>query len=163
MELLENMEAPDFCLIDYEANQHCLSNMLGNWIVLYFYPKDMTPGCTKEACDFRDNYEFFKKNKILLFGISKDNEDSHKKFVKKYNLPFPLLSDKDGKVSTAYNVMKEKTLYGKKSIGIDRSTFIINPEGKIEKIFRKVKVEGHIEEVRNYFLNNKLLNPQFLK
>jgi len=151
MELLEGMEAPSFCLQDYDGKNLCLSDFKGNWVVLYFYPKDMTPGCTKEACDFRDNNSFFKKKNIFVIGISRDDEKSHKKFAEKYNLNFPIISDKNGEVCKKYGVLVEKNMYGKKTIGIERSTFIINPEGKLEKIFRKVKVENHLKEVIDFF------------
>lgn len=151
MEIIEGSFAPDFCLFNFEGKKFCLQDFKGKWVVLYFYPKDMTPGCTKEACDFRDNYSFLKEKGIEVLGVSRDDEKSHKKFSEKYNLNFPLLSDKDGKVSKAYGVLVEKNMYGKKVLGIERSTFIINPEGKIAKIFRKVKVENHLQEIRDFF------------
>lgn len=154
MELMEGMEAPDFCLNNYEGKKVCLKDFKGNWVILYFYPKDMTPGCTKQACDFRDNYSFFKEKNIPVIGISRDDEKSHKKFSEKYNLNFPILSDINSEVCKKYGVLVEKNMYGKKVVGIERSTFIINPEGKIEKIYRKVKVENHIKELRD-FLKNK--------
>ncbi len=157
MDLIEGFFAPDFCIQDFEGKGHCLKDFKGNWVVIYFYPKDMTPGCTKEACDFRDNFSYFEKNKVILLGISMDDEESHKKFKEKHNLNFPLLSDKDGNVSKEYGVLKEKNMYGKKIWGIERSTFIINPEGKIQKIWRKVKVDGHIKEVIDF------LSPQLAK
>lgn len=151
MEITEGIIAPDFCLPNFEGRKVCLQDFKGSWVVLYFYPKDMTPGCTKEACDFRDNYSFLKKKGIEVIGVSRDDEKSHKKFSEKYNLNFSLLSDKDGGVSKKYKVLVEKNMYGKKVLGIERSTFIINPEGKIEKIFRKVKVENHLQEIKDFF------------
>lgn len=151
MEILEGNSAPDFCLLNWEGKRFCLSDYRGSWVVLYFYPKDMTPGCTKEACDFRDNYSFFKNKGIEVLGISRDDEKSHRKFSEKYGLNFHLLSDRDGDVCKKYGVLVEKNMYGKKVMGIERSTFIINPEGKVQKIFRKVKVENHLQEIKDFF------------
>ena len=114
---------------------------------LYFYPKDDTPGCTKESCAFRDHYPTFQNQDVLIFGVSCDSIPSHEKFSAKFDLPFPLLSDPDTSVSTAYGVYKEKTNYGRKYMGIERSTFVIDGEGLISRIYRNVKVDGHVEKV----------------
>ncbi|MCU0365042.1 MAG: thioredoxin-dependent thiol peroxidase [Ignavibacteriaceae bacterium] len=122
-------------------------NIKGKPIVLYFYPKDDTPGCTKEACNFRDEFPKFDKMKAEIIGVSIDSVESHKKFANKYKLPFYLLSDEKKEVVAKYGVWKEKNMYGKKYMGIERTTFIINSEGRISKIFPKVKVEEHNNEV----------------
>ncbi len=144
--LKEGDKAPDFTLIADTGEKISLKNFRGKKIILYFYPKDNTSGCTAEACDFRDNIKVFEKKNAVIIGISKDSIESHKKFKSKYKLPFLLLSDENIEVLKKYNVWKEKSLYGKKYMGIERTTFIINEEGIIEKIFSKVKVKGHIEE-----------------
>jgi thioredoxin-dependent peroxiredoxin len=141
--------APDFTLPSTEGKEISLKDFIGKKVVLYFYPKDMTPGCTTEACSFRDNYVYIKKQKTEIIGISADSVASHQKFVGKYNLPFMLLSDPDKKISELYGVWKKKSLYGKLFFGIERSTFIIDEHGKIKAIFRKVKVKQHTEEVLN--------------
>lgn len=152
--LKEGKKAPDFCLkgIDEEKNEKefCLKDFKGKKIVLYFYPRDNTPGCTKEACDFRDNMARFKEKGAIVLGVSPDNINSHKKFKEKHRLPFPLLSDPDKKVAERYNAYGEKKTCGKTGKGIIRSTFIINEEGKIIKVFYNVKVDGHVEEVLKY-------------
>ncbi len=140
-------KAPDFTLPDQNGIEVSLNNYKRKWIVLYFYPKDMTPGCTTEACNFSDEYTEFQENHIIVIGISKDSVKRHKKFETKYNLPFTLLSDENGKVCEDFGVWQEKSLYGKKFMGIVRSTFIINPEGIITKVYPKVKVKEHISEV----------------
>jgi len=140
-------KAPDFELTDTNGERIKLSKFKGKKVVLYFYPKDMTPGCTIEACSFRDNCLKFKKAGVEILGVSADDESSHKKFTKKYNLSFPLLSDVDKKVCNKYGVWKEKSFLGKKFMGIERTTFVVNEKGKIEKIFPKVKVVGHWKEV----------------
>ena len=140
-------KAPSFSLTSDEGETLSLKDFKGKTVVLYFYPKDMTPGCTQEACDFRDAQTQLKKSKAVVLGVSKDSVARHVKFKEKYELNFPLLSDEDGKICEAYGVWKEKSLYGKKFMGIERTTFIIGPTGKIEKIFSKVKVKGHSEEV----------------
>jgi peroxiredoxin Q/BCP len=124
-----------------------LKALKGKKVILYFYPKDDTPGCTKEACGFRDNLPNFKKAKAVIIGISKDSTKSHDKFKAKYGLPFTLASDEDGKVSETYGVWKEKNMYGRKYMGIERSTFLIDEQGKLQAEWRKVKVPGHVEEV----------------
>lgn len=140
-------KAPNFSLFDSNGVKISLNDFKGRKVVLYFYPKDMTSGCTKEACDFRDFFPNFKKIKTAIMGISPDSTTSHKKFIEKYNLPFTLLSDEKKEVIQKYGVWKEKTMYGKKYMGVERTTFIIDENGKIMKIFPKVKVNGHVEEV----------------
>ncbi|AGB18837.1 thioredoxin-dependent thiol peroxidase [Thermoanaerobacterium thermosaccharolyticum] len=140
-------EAPDFTLKSSDGNNVSLSDFKGKKVVLYFYPKDNTPGCTKEACQFRDNINTVKNKDAVILGVSLDDIESHKKFIEKFNLPFILLSDSDAKVSTEYGVYKEKNMYGKKKMGIERSTFIIDKKGIVKKIFRKVKVDGHVDEI----------------
>ena len=139
--------APDFKLSDQFDNNHTLSDYKGKWVVLYFYPKDMTPGCTTEACNFRDDFPDFQKLEAIIFGVSKDSIKRHATFADKYKLPFSLLSDSEGKVCDLYNVWKEKSLYGKTFMGIVRTTFLIDPEGKIARIYPKVKVRGHASEL----------------
>ena len=141
--------APDFTLMGSDGKEHKLSDYKGKKVVLYFYPKDNTPGCTTEACDFRDNINEITNLNAVVLGISKDNLNSHNKFIEKFNLPFILLSDEDKVVCNLYDVIKEKNMYGKKVLGIERSTFILDEEGNLIKEFRKVKVKGHIEEVLN--------------
>jgi peroxiredoxin Q/BCP len=141
-------KAPDFSLYDQDKKKIGLRDFIGKQeVVLYFYPKDDTPGCTKEACGFRDSINAFKKNDVVVLGVSNDDQTSHQKFANKYELTFPLLSDVDKKVAEAYGVYKEKSMYGKKHMGIERTTFVIGKDGKVKKIFPKVKVEGHVEEV----------------
>ena len=140
-------KAPAFSLQDGNGKKVALNDFKGKKIVLYFYPKDMTSGCTQEACDFRDSFPNFRKVKAEVLGISIDSVASHKKFAEKYNLPFTLLSDEKKEVVEKYGVWKEKSMYGKKYMGIERTTFIIDEDGKIQNIFPKVKVTGHIEEV----------------
>ncbi|NLT51126.1 MAG: thioredoxin-dependent thiol peroxidase [Ignavibacteria bacterium] len=145
--LKENDKAPDFTLTDMDGNQISLNQFSGKKVVLYFYPKDMTSGCTQEACDFRDSHPEFNKLNAVVLGVSPDDAKSHKKFSDKYNLPFTLLSDSEKKVVEAYGVWKEKSMYGKKYMGVERTTFLIDENGIIKKIFPKVKVTGHIEEL----------------
>lgn len=140
-------KAPSFTLMDSKGVEISLNDFKGKKVVLYFYPKDNTPGCTKEACDFRDSFKDFKKLNTVVIGISPDSIDSHTKFISKYDLPFILLSDDKKEVVRKYEVWKEKRLYGKKYMGVERTTFLIDEEGKIEKIFPKVKVDGHINEI----------------
>lgn len=147
-ELQEGETAPDFHLKSDDGKAYSLSQFAGKKdVLLYFYPKDDTPGCTKEACSFRDTFPQFTKKGVEILGVSNDDLDSHGKFRKKYNLIFPLLSDPDHKVSESYGVYKLKNNYGRDYWGIERSSFIIGKDGKIKKIFRHVKVEGHTEEV----------------
>jgi peroxiredoxin Q/BCP len=140
-------KAPNFSLPSTDGKTVSLSELKGKKVVLYFYPKDDTPGCTKEACSFRDNYSTIRRTGAVLLGVSADSIESHKKFEKKFSLPFPLLSDEAKKVVQAYGVWKEKSLYGRKFMGIERTTFIIDEQGKIAHIFEKVKVDRHTEEV----------------
>ncbi len=144
--LKEGSKAPDFSAPDQNGAKIKLSSFKGKKnVVLYFYPKDMTPGCTTEACDFRDHSRKFKNTVIL--GVSIDPPERHRKFIDKYDLPFDLISDTDKKVVHKYGVWQEKSLYGKKFMGIVRSTFIIDKKGVIRKIYPKVKVKGHAEDV----------------
>ncbi|MDE4541629.1 thioredoxin-dependent thiol peroxidase [Thermoanaerobacterium sp. R66] len=140
-------EAPDFTLMSSDGKNVSLKDYKGKKVILYFYPKDNTPGCTKEACQFRDNINSIEDNDAVVIGVSLDDLESHKKFIEKFNLPFVLLSDNDAKVSTEYGVYKEKNMYGKKKMGIERSTFVIDRNGIVKKIFRKVKVDGHVDEI----------------
>lgn len=142
-------KAPDFTLQTDTEETISLKDLRGKKVVLYFYPKDSTPGCTRESCDFRDYYKTFKKKGVEVFGISKDSAKSHTKFKDKYDLPFTLLVDDDAETCMAYGVMKEKSMFGKSFLGIVRSTFLIDEKGKIEQIWRKVKVDGHVEQVLN--------------
>lgn len=140
-------KAPAFNLTDQSGKNVKLSDLKGKKIVLYFYPKDNTSGCTKEACYFRDEISMFDKLDAVVLGVSADSVESHKKFADKYQLPFSLLSDPGKEMLETYGVWKEKSMYGKKYMGIERTTVIIDENGKVKKIFPKVKVEGHIEEV----------------
>ena len=140
-------KAPAFTLPNQDGKLVRLADFKGKKVVLYFYPKDDTPGCTKESCAFRDGLEEIHASGAVVLGISADSVDSHKKFVKKFNLNFPLLSDEKKTVVQAYGVWKEKSLYGRKFMGIERTTFIIDEQGKLDDIFSKVKVDGHLEEV----------------
>jgi peroxiredoxin Q/BCP len=143
-------KAPDFTLPTDQDNQVItLSQLKGKKVVLYFYPKDNTPGCTKEACDFRDHFPTFSKKDVLVFGISKDSAKAHSKFKEKYGLPFTLLVDANADVCEAYGVINKKSLFGKTFLGIQRSTFVIDEKGIICAIWRKVKVNGHVEQVLN--------------
>lgn len=151
--LKEGDKAPDFALNDSLGNKISLKEQKGKKVILYFYPKDDTPGCTKEACSFRDNLPRFKGINAEIFGVSADSEKSHEKFKEKYNLPFSLLSDPERKTINDYGVWKEKNMYGVKKMGIERTTFIIDENGKIMKIFPKVKVDGHSEEIYNFLAN----------
>lgn len=145
--LVVGRKAPVFSLMDGNGKKISLNDFKGKKIVLYFYPKDMTSGCTQEACDFRDAFPKFEKIKAVVLGVSIDSAASHKKFTEKYNLPFTLLSDEKKTVVEKYGVWKEKSMYGKKYMGTERTTFIIDEHGKIKNIFPKVKVAGHVEEV----------------
>jgi thioredoxin-dependent peroxiredoxin len=147
MAIKEGDKAPAFSLPSSEGREISLSDLKGQTVVLYFYPKDDTPGCTQEACDFRDSGKKFTKHNAVVLGISADSLASHEKFIKKYKLPFTLLSDESRETIKKYGVWKEKSMYGKKYMGIERTTVVIDPRGKIAKIFPKVKVTGHIDEV----------------
>jgi peroxiredoxin Q/BCP len=139
--------APDFVLPDSDENPIRLSDFRGKTVVLYFYPRDNTPGCTKEACGFRDNYPEYQEKNIIVLGISADNSAAHRKFINKYQLPFPLLVDEGGKVATEYGSYGLKKFMGKEFIGVFRHTFVIDIEGRIETIYRKVKSETHSLEI----------------
>ena len=139
--------APDFSLPSSNGQSVRLSDYRGKNVVLYFYPKDDTPGCTKEACTFRDNLPKFGAMDAVVLGVSKDSPDSHSDFIKKYGLNFTLLSDEDLKVNNLYHTWVEKENYGRKYWGTERSTFVIGKDGKITTVFRKVKVDGHEQEV----------------
>lgn len=145
--LKEGDKAPDFSLKDEAGRDFKLSDLKGKSVVLYFYPKDDTPGCTREACSFRDNYAALKKKGAVLLGVSADDAESHAAFKKKFDLPFPLLIDAERKVMTAYGAYGRKVLYGKETIGVIRSTFVIGPDGRLKRAFRHVKVDGHTEQV----------------
>jgi peroxiredoxin Q/BCP len=145
--LAEGDKAPEFKLQDDSGAEVSLKDFKGKNVVLYFYPKDDTPGCTKEACDFRDNKKVYQKKNTVILGVSADSVEAHVKFKKKFDLPFQLLSDPEKKTIQAYGVWKEKSMYGKKYMGIERTTFIIGPDGKIQKVFPKVSVTGHVDEV----------------
>jgi thioredoxin-dependent peroxiredoxin len=144
-------KAPAFDLMSDEGRQVRLRDFAGKNLILYFYPKDDTPGCTKEACAFRDDAAAFSKKNAMVIGISLDPVKSHQSFKKKFNLPFPLLSDEGAVVSKAYGVYKKKSMYGRTYWGIERSTFVIGPDGKIKAIFPKVKVDGHNDELLALF------------
>ncbi len=139
--------APDFTLTDQDGVSHTLSALRGTWVLLYFYPKDDTPGCTKEACAIRDNYPEFKKLGIVVFGISIDSEESHRKFAEKYDLPFTLLADPKKEVVERYGVFGKKKFMGKEYMGVSRNSFLVAPDGSIAKIYEDVKPEIHAEEV----------------
>jgi len=143
----EGKKAPAFKLLDQDGKTHSLKDYLGKKVVLYFYPKDNTPGCTTEACSFRDEFSVFKKINAVILGVSADAVKSHKNFSEKFSLPFPLLSDESKEVLEKYGVWKEKSMYGKKYLGIERTTVVIDETGNVRKIFPKVKVNGHTEEV----------------
>ena len=144
------MKAPEFTLPDKDGNMVSLTDFIGKKVVLYFYPKDNTPGCTRQACAFAGAYERFKDNDIVVIGISKDSVASHKKFAEKYDLPFILISDKELDAIQAYGVWQEKKLYGKVSMGVVRTTFIIDENGNIEKIMPKVKPDTNAAEILEY-------------
>jgi peroxiredoxin Q/BCP len=135
--------APDFSLVDQNGKQVTLASLKGSPVVLYFYPKDDTPGCTKEACGFRDSFALYAKAGAKIAGVSPDDSASHAKFAKKFELPFILLADPDHRVCEVYGVWKEKNMYGKKYMGVERTTFVIDKKGIVRGVFPKVKVEGH--------------------
>lgn len=146
-ELTVGDKAPVLSLPDQSGDTVSLKDFTGKQVVLYFYPKDDTPGCTTESCDFRDAEISIRKAGAVILGVSLDGKESHQKFIKKFTLPFTLLSDEDKVVAKAYGVYKEKSMYGKKYWGIERSTFVIDQAGNLKAIFRKVKVGGHVTEV----------------
>ena len=139
--------APDFTLPTDEGKNITLSELKGKWVVLYFYPKDDTSGCTTQACGFRDSFPRFGDLDAVILGVSPDGVASHQKFRAKYDLPFTLLADTDHAVAELYDVWKEKSMYGRKYMGIERTTFLIAPDGRIARVFAKVKPDGHAEEV----------------
>lgn len=143
-------KAPDFTLKNQEGQEVSLSQFAGKRVVLYFYPRDNTPGCTKQACAFAQNYEGFTRQDVVVIGISKDSVASHLKFAQKYELPFVLLSDPDLQAIQAYGVWQEKKLYGKVSMGVVRTTYIIDPQGNIEKVMPKVKPDTNAAEILAY-------------
>ena len=144
------MKAPDFALADKNGEQVSLSDFLGKKIVLYFYPKDNTPGCTRQACAFAQSYEAFKTQDVTVIGVSKDSAASHLKFAQKHDLPFILLSDPELQAIQAYDVWKEKKLYGKVSMGVVRTTYVIDEQGVIEKVMPKVKPDTNAAEILAY-------------
>ncbi len=147
----EGSVAPDFSTTDAEGRNVSLKGFRGEKVVLYFYPKDDTPGCTKEACSFRDAFSEFKKRGIKILGVSPDKEASHKKFAEKYKLPFTLLADTDHSIANAYGTYGQKKFMGRTYMGINRTTFLIDEQGKIKKVFEKVKPEEHAGEVLDAF------------
>ena len=143
-------KAPDFTLMDKDGKQISLSDFLGRKVVLYFYPKDNTPGCTRQACAFADSYKGFRSRDVVVIGISKDSVASHLKFAQKYDLPFILLSDPELQAIQSYGVWQEKKLYGKVSMGVVRTTFVIDEQGNIEKIMPKVKPDTNAADILTY-------------
>lgn len=143
----EGDPAPDFALPDEEGNVWRLSDLRGRIVVLYMYPKDNTPGCTMEACDFRDRMDRLAAEGAVVLGLSADDAASHRRFKARHRLPFPLLVDEGGKVAAAYGAWVERSLFGRRFYGIERSTFVIDGEGVLRKVFRKVKIRGHVDEV----------------
>lgn len=140
-------KAPDINAVDQDAKPITLKDFKGKKVILYFYPKDNTPGCTAEACNLRDNYQVLLKKGFKIIGVSADDERSHKNFIEKYVLPFPLIPDKDKKIIKSYGVWGKKKLYGKEYEGINRMTFVISEDGKIEHIFSKVDTKNHAEQI----------------
>ena len=147
MAIEEGKAAPQFTLSDAKGKKVALRDLKGKNVIVYFYPKDDTPGCTKEACDFRDSNAKIKRQGAVILGVSPDKVAKHEKFIDKYDLNFPLLADEDKKTCEAYGVWKEKSMYGRKYMGVERSTFLIGKNGKIVRAWRKVKVTGHSDEV----------------
>ena len=143
----EGKKAPAFTLIDENGEKIKLSDSLGKWVVLYFYPRDDTPGCTVEACDFTNHFKNFERLSAIIYGCSPDTVDSHQKFIQKHKLKIKLLSDPDHKIMDKYDAWGEKNMYGKISQGVIRSTVIIDPKGKIAKHWKRVKAKGHAEQV----------------
>ena len=151
--LTAGMKAPDFTLKDQNGNQVRLSDYLGRKVILYFYPKDNTPGCTRQACAFAESYEAFKAQDVAVIGISKDSVASHVKFAAKYDLPFTLLADPELQAIEAYGVWQEKKMCGKVSMGVVRTTFIIDAQGMIERVMPKVKPDTNAAEILAYLAN----------
>ena len=150
MALTVGKKAPDFELPDEEGRPVKLSQLEGRRVIVFFYPKAMTSGCTREACDFRDHMAEFEQANVVVLGVSTDGLESHQHFAEKRKLPFPLLSDEDAAVSKLYGVYKQKNLYGKKYLGIERTTFIIDRTGRVAQIYPRVKVEGHVEDLLEF-------------
>jgi len=146
-ELIVGAKAPSFSAPDQSGKTVSLSGFKGKTVILYFYPKDDTPGCTVEACSFRDEHSVFLKKGAVVIGVSPDSSKKHTKFIEKFSLPFPLLADEDHKICETYGTWVEKSMYGKKYMGVERSTFVIGPDGKLKAIYRKVKPAEHIAEV----------------
>lgn len=142
-------KAPDFKGLNQDGKEVKLSDFWGKNLILYFYPKDSTPGCTAEACDLRDNYQMWQSKSYEILGISPDSQKSHQKFIEKYNLPFDLISDTEKEILIAYNAWGEKSMYGKKYMGVLRKTYVINSKGIIENIFEKVKTKEHSNQILN--------------
>ena len=140
-------KAPEFTALNDAGDKVSLKDLRGKKVVLYFYPKDDTPGCTKEACDFRDSMAPLKKKDAVVLGVSPDSIKSHQKFKAKFDLPFPLLADEDHKIAESYGAWGEKSMYGKKYMGIIRSTFLIDEKGKIAEVYEKVRVDGHVDDI----------------
>ncbi|GGH87514.1 peroxiredoxin Q/BCP [Pullulanibacillus pueri] len=147
-------KAPEFTLPATSGETLSLADFRGKNVVLYFYPKDMTPGCTTEACDFRDNHNKFSEINTVVLGVSPDPVDKHQKFTEKHELPFPLLADTEHEVAEKYDAWQLKKNFGKEYMGIQRSTFVIDQNGNIAKVWPKVKVEGHVEEIYNFIKDN---------
>ncbi|MAG59809.1 thioredoxin-dependent thiol peroxidase [Candidatus Woesebacteria bacterium] len=147
MDLKVGQTSPSFALPDQDEKKHRLSDYRGQWVLIYFYPKDDTPGCTKEACGIRDNFSEFGKLDVKVVGISADSPARHKKFAEKYDLPFTLLADEEKKVLGKYGVWARKKMMGREYMGILRTSFLVDPKGKIAKIYENVKPEGHAEEI----------------
>ena len=139
--------APDFVLSDQDGNVHRLTDYAGQTVVLYFYPRDDTPGCTKQACSFRDDMDEISAEGAVVLGVSTDTAESHQQFITKYELNFPLLVDTDAEVATRYGAWGEKTLYGRKSIGMTRATFVIGPDGRLTKVWKRAKAADHGQAV----------------
>lgn len=150
MTLIEGKRAPDFSLVNENGETVHLKDFRGRYVILYFYPKDMTPGCTTEACDFRDKHEDFSHLNAVVLGVSPDDAKKHAKFIDKHGLPFSLLVDEDHVAAEAYGVWVLKKMYGREYMGIERSTFLIDEEGNLMKQWRKVRVKNHIEEVYTF-------------
>lgn len=150
MTLEVGKQAPDFSLLNQNEERVSLSQFKGKNIILYFYPKDMTPGCTTQACDFRDHFKEFKESDTVIIGVSPDPVERHQKFIAKHDLPFILLADEDHEVAELYGVWKLKKMFGREYYGIERSTFIIDKEGTLKKEYRKVKVKDHVKEALQY-------------
>ena len=160
MALQNGSKAPDFSVNDENGQMVRLSDLKGKKVVLYFYPKDMTPGCTAEACDLRDNYKVLLKQGYEVLGVSTDNEKSHKKFIEKEKLPFRLLADTDKKLHEAYGTWVEKSMYGRNYMGTARKTFIINEQGVIEDIIEKVDTKNHTSQILNKNRTEPVAKPK---